>query len=342
MRVLFTHIYSMGHARALCERGVLPRQHLFGADRLERDGYDVDFGPFGDSAALARLSRAARGRLGHLDQELPIARRGGTDAVCYSGDQNLPRGLAYLRRARLLRTRIAAVFHDLRPGRGNGWVRGIDLALCLSQRTRRELTERDGRDPERTIALPWGPDLGFAGYAPRAGECVLSAGKTDRDHATLLEALGRTGLPARVYALGDAPPGSVPPQTELVRPQPGGPPLIDHNDVIADMSRATVVAIPLSEPDRLSGLSELNDAMALAKPVVMTRSPYFDIDIEEAGFGIWVDPGDAAGFAAALERLASDPGQAEAMGRAARRFAEERWNYGLFCDGVASAFAALA
>ena len=36
MKVLFTHSYSVSHARMLCERGEFPRQHLFGADRLER------------------------------------------------------------------------------------------------------------------------------------------------------------------------------------------------------------------------------------------------------------------------------------------------------------------
>jgi glycosyltransferase involved in cell wall biosynthesis len=342
LRVLFTHVYSMSYARTLCERGEYPRQHLWGADRLEREGLDLEWGPFGGSEFLERATRATRLQLGHLEQEIAMARMADAGTVCYSGDQNLARGLAYLRRARLLRGRVAVVFHSLGPpSRGSGWVRGVDLAVCLSRRTRRELVERYGRDPARTPALRWGPDLSFAGYESRGAEFVVSAGKTDRDLPTLLEALRRTRLPARVYSLAPGPRADIPPGTDMVAPESGGPPLFEHTRVLTDLSRATVVAIPLADPSRLRGLSELNDAMALAKPVVMTRSPYFDFDIEEEGFGIWVDPGDVDGFARALDRLASDPEEAAAMGRNGRRFAEEHWNYELFCDELAAAFAEL-
>jgi glycosyltransferase involved in cell wall biosynthesis len=311
VRVLFTHTYSMSEVRALVEAGRYPRQHLWGADALERVGHDVEYGPFGHNARLARLTRLTRGKFGYLDEERAIARR--RPDVVYSGDQNLTRGLAYKRRAGRLDACLMSVFHSIgRRSLASSWVRGVDVALCLSARTRDLLVSEYERDVERTHAVRWGPDLAY--YSPRSGgEGVISAGKTGRDVATLRAALERIGLPSRIHAL-----------------EPGEAPR-DLNLILDDMRAAAVVAIPLLDPDKLLGLSELNDALALGKAVVVTRSPHFDFDIEACGFGIWVEPHDVDSLAAALERASAN---AEEMGRRARAFAEGFWNYEIFCDDV--------
>ncbi len=61
---------------------------------------------------------------------------------------------------------------------------------------------------------------------------------------------------------------------------------------MGDTAAASIVAVPVRDPNRLTGLTEVADALALAKPVIATRSPYFPIDIEAIGCGIWVEPGD--------------------------------------------------
>ena len=317
VKVYFTHAYSMSEVRRLCERGEYPRQHLWAADALEAAGHEVVWGPFGGDPRLMRLTELTRGKLGYLDQQWALRRPG--DALVYSGDQNLTRGLAYLRRARQFRAPLMSVFHSVdASGVASGWVRGVDVALCLSQRTRDVLVHEYGREPARTHVVRWGPDLAYRGYAPGPFELVVSAGKTGRDLQTLRAALARTQLPASVHALA---PGEAP---------------RDLNAVLADMRRAAVVAIPLEDPSKLLGLSELGDAVALGKPVVMTRSPHFDFDIEAEGFGIWVEHGDVDGFTQALESIAGDPDRAAAMGARARAFAERAWNYEIFCADVLS------
>jgi glycosyltransferase involved in cell wall biosynthesis len=97
------------------------------------------------------------------------------------------------------------------------------------------------------------------------------------------------------------------------------------------------VAIPYRATDVMLGLTELNDALALAKPVVMTRSPHIDVDIEAVGCGIWVDPGDLGGWRRALTRLREHPDEAQAMGAAGRRFAQESWNAQTFERDVRAA-----
>jgi len=84
----------------------------------------------------------------------------------------------------------------------------------------------------------------------------------------------------------------------------------------------------------LTGLTEAIDALALAKPIVVTRSRYFPFDVEAVGCGIWIEPHDVDGWARAFGRLLADPGMRAAMGAAGRRFAEHEWNYDTFCRGL--------
>jgi glycosyltransferase involved in cell wall biosynthesis len=197
-------------------------------------------------------------------------------------------------------------------------MRELDVAVCLSSRLRAELIEVHGRDPATTPLATWGPDLEFERYVPTGDELIVSAGQTERDPATLLAALDGSGLRARVYA-GAGAELPEPPGVELVRTDAGAP--LHYGTVLEDLRRASVVAIPLRAGDRLAGLSEVADALALAKPIVMTRSPAIDFDPETIGCGISVEPGDVEGWRAALARLGADPELRAEMGRRGREHA---------------------
>jgi glycosyltransferase involved in cell wall biosynthesis len=200
------------------------------------------------------------------------------------------------------------------------WVTGLDVAVCLSASVRDRLVRSYGRDPALTPLGPWGPDLDFPGYIPTGEEVVVSAGKEERDTDTLLRALEQTQVPARVYA-------DVPSRTGVVEVvhRGDGPPL-PYSNVLNDLRRASIIAIPLRRGDRVLGLSEVNDALALGKPIVMTRTDAIDFDPAEIGCGLSVEPYDVAGWRDALVRLAGDPALREKMGRRGREFAKAGYN----------------
>jgi glycosyltransferase involved in cell wall biosynthesis len=319
----------MTEARRRCAAGDFPRQHLWGADTLERRGHTVEYGPFAASERLAPFTRRTRSRLGYLDEELGMLRAAGRGDVLFAGGPDITRGLAWLRRARGLRTPLASVFHGV--GTVGPWVRGLDVAFCLSERGRRRLVDEHGRDPARTVALPWGPDLEFPLYRSTGDQIVVSAGRTNRDVGTLVEALSGGLAAARVYApAGTSVRGSG--DVEVIEFD-----ATNQHWVLDDFARASVIAIPLADPQVLSGLSELNDALGLAKPVIVTRSPEIDVDVEAVGCGRWVERGDVAGWRAALDELLSDAPLRRAMGERGRAWARERWNSDLFGRGVADA-----
>jgi len=323
-RVLFTHRYSMEMIRRLCAGDGFPRHHLWGADALERAGFAVEYGFFGQNRrSLTHLSWRLGNRFGDLEQQAAIVRRARADTVVYAGEASLLGGLAQLRRAGW-RVPLVAVVH--RAGR---WVAGLDVAVCVSARMRDHLVRSHGRDPALTPVAPWGPDLGFPGYTPTGEELVVSAGKTERDVDTLLRALEQTRLPARVYAPLPSRSGVV----EIVQTGPSLP----YSSVLDDLRRASIVAIPLRRGDRLLGLSEINDALALGKPIVMTRTGAIDFDPAQIGCGLSVEPHDVAGWRDALMRLAGDPALRAQMGRRGREFAEHGYNAEAFGAAVVEA-----
>ncbi len=75
----------------------------------------------------------------------------------------------------------------------------------------------------------------------------------------------------------------------------------------------------------------LLEAMAAARPVVATRVGGVPEIVGDGDNGFLIDPGDAAGFAAAVSRLLADPESARRMGRRGRQLAQERHS----CAGAA-------
>jgi hypothetical protein len=342
--------YPLEKMWARSRTGSVPRQHVWGVDALIADGNRVEFAPFHEPAdrdVLERLSSGSRGLVGHLDQEAYALRRLRRFDALYCADQMGLAGLALIRRLLPATRLVSVVHHPLGNAVRQAAAGRQDVLVCLSSALSEELTRMHPRRRATVLHLPWGPDLGCPLYEGRGeGNGVVSAGKSNRDLETLTKALARTGGAGILYDLDCR--LARPPTDGIRLVRPGGADGVDPDSpggylaahAIAHTAAASVVAIPVRDPSRLTGLTEATDALALAKPIVATRSPYFPFDIEAVGCGIWVDPGDVEGWTRALERLLSDPDERAEMGAAGRRFAEREWNYEAFCHGLAAVIAA--
>ena len=333
--VLFTTNYPMAEARRLWRAGRYPGYHLFGTAQLERDGWRVEdlpeFRPPG-----SRVGAALAARFGAKEAQAAILRRQREEHVAYAADPVSYAGLAVLRSLGLWRRPVVAVVHpDMARTRvALRALRGYDVVVALSKRIRDELVNDAGRDPRRTLWAPPGPDVTFPLYEPLGAEYVVSSGKTYRDEDTLLAALDGLDVPAHVHTLrhdGDETRGAV---TVVGK--------ASYERVLDDLRRATVVAIPLSRPTGTYGITELNDALGLAKPLVQTRNPYLDVDLEAVGCGWLVDHGDVEGWRRALREAAADPVATAERGRAGRAFAEREWNWDHFAAAVREAIELVA
>ena len=83
------------------------------------------------------------------------------------------------------------------------------------------------------------------------------------------------------------------------------------------------------------GLTTLVEALALGMPIICSRNPYFEIDIDKEKVGISIPYGDVEGWINAINYLETHPEEAAEMGRNARKLAEERFNLEIFSKEIA-------
>jgi len=97
------------------------------------------------------------------------------------------------------------------------------------------------------------------------------------------------------------------------------------SDVLAaaDACLAILRDIPLF---RTTYPNKVFDAMAAGRPLLLAIDGVIREVVEQAGAGLFVKPGDARALASAVDQLAADPLEAQAMGRRGRIAVSERFD----------------
>lgn len=352
MRILFLNNYDMKNGLEIWEKGLYPGHHLWGATNLQKFGLNVEILPFELFAKvnnywrIQKLLNLDRSTMRGLDQQLRTLLRGKYEIV-YSGCQNHTFLLAKLRTLKLFNKPIVAIIHHpITKGEvGDNFFSGHDRLICLSNKVRESLLKDYDLDPDKVIKIDWGVDLKFYGEyrksstATAQAPVIISAGKTNRDHDVLVNSVDGMDCEVHIYCSEDSRPTITPlPPNVFVTNGPKGINAISYPELVRLYSDAYAIAIPLNEADALAGLTSLMDALAIGRPVIMTRNPFVDIDIEALGVGIWVDHGDVFGWQSAISKLLSDPTMASEMGARARQLCEERFSIDHFSKKLACVF----
>lgn len=347
-RLIVLNNYDLTRVETEVARGEKPAHHLFGLDALRRAGWSIEIVPPDAGARLLRWADdwLARSRwpvpLGSLAQQGAAALRLQHGDVVYCPCQTQAQLFAYARALELGRfSLVTLAHHPLRQGRLQPWrepflrwqLAGTAAFPALSRAVAAEIQQAGERDDAFAPVVGWGPDLSYydAYRTSGPGTGVVAAGRTGRDWATLVAGATRAGVPTEIFRLGrgsfSAPSGIV---IHHARDESDFP----YPRLLPALARARVHAIPLEPGAALSGLTSLTDALGLGKPVVMTRHPLIDLDLEAEGIGRRVAPGDSTGWADALRWFERHPAEAEAMGRRARALAGNQLNYARFCAEI--------
>jgi hypothetical protein len=140
----------------------------------------------------------------------------------------------------------------------------------------------------------------MVGRSPRPSLDFVAAGKTNRDYAGLEAAASAYGLSGVIFR-SDATVEYAHGVRQLV---PGRTSYLTFLSRLAD---ARYSVIPLSDPDRLSGLTEAADAIALGVPIISSYSakfPYFSGE-----YCAFINTNHPAELAAAIARDSSECGR---------------------------------
>jgi Glycosyltransferase Family 4 len=325
-RILVLNDYDLAAAYESVAAGRAPDHLLFGLNHFQRRGHEIQIVPYHGSRRLDRASAAVARfpiPLGDLGQQVSVLRMARWADLIYCPCQNVAQLLGYLRACGALRRPIVwVVHHPLDRGRLSrprrpamrALLRGLDAYPALSAPVAAELAQLAGSSA-RTAELKWGPDPEWYPRGNGVGRGVVAAGRTNRDFDTFARAVGTTGVPAWIVcSRTSAPRAPISPGTEVISSG------LPHRELMELYAQARAVAIPLRVqwPWTINGLQSLLDAIAMGKPVILTRNPWIDIDVERLGIGIWVEPGDVAGWRTAISYLDEHPEDARKMGRRAR------------------------
>lgn len=106
---------------------------------------------------------------------------------------------------------------------------------------------------------------------------------------------------------------------------------LDRNGIAALLNRVKVGLVVLHPEQNfvVSHPIKLFEYMAAGIPVIASDFPLWRSIIQEEGCGLVVDPFDPRALATAIERLMTNHGEAEAMGRRGRKAIEERLNWAI-------------
>ena len=269
--------------------------------------------------------------LGALRQAFRLLRlRPRFDAVVTMGPRaSLAYGLLCALLRRPSKQILTEVFLDFPRPASAGWRIKTALFRRISRRALGLLTNSSGEValiarrfaiPENRLRfVPMYTTIPDPGRRPGNDGTVVSIGRTLRDLDTLAAAARLIDAPIVVVAgKRDRMPADLPPNVRVLREIP----LAETHRLLAG---AAVAVAPLQATERSTGQVFIFEAMALGKPVVATRSVGTVDYLRDGENGLLVEPGDAAGLAAAVNRLRNDPALADRLAAAALADCQAQW-----------------
>jgi Glycosyltransferase len=332
-RVLYLNSYGMAQAWRMWLEGEYPGHHLLGCLELVRMGYEVAMPEEMDkSGRFFNYQRQDRAHLGFMRSWL------GRDGILYSGHSILFWG-PLMKTLGLLRCPIVTLFYarDENP-RFTGAYNGIIAMTPAAEERARSIAPK-----AKILHAGWGVDLPFFPVLDYSPKWFLSCGKSRRDNETLAAAAAKFSPPIRLVN-PDLPAGiKLPPNVEVYK-KPGDWKAVTFKELIHEHYANCLANLILPQPDPrerwASGYTQLLEAMALARPVIVTKTGAIpgEIDVEKEGCGLFVPPGDADALAQAMKTISDNPAAAAEMGRKGRKLIEERYDIVKFAEKLDAMF----
>ncbi len=297
--------------------GEVPGAWPYGLEDMATAGVQVESGSLPPRTAVRRAIGAARGL---------VRRRGrASGTVGLTWDENSAHSLVRLQPQGRMYSGVIWLTDSLvsRPDADYnsliGSLRQLNGVWVLSRAQVEPLQEVLGEDAPPVHYVRFGVDARFFAARPYPSvPLVLSiGGDRHRDPGTLFAALGlvheeHPEAEILVQSSSDLP---VPPGVTKIAH-------VSHRELRDLYARASVIAIATSPNLHGSGMTVSLEAMATARPVVLTATPGMEDYVADGVTGYLAVPGASESLAAPISRLLADPRAAARMGLAGRSAVE--------------------
>lgn len=319
-RVLYVNSYGGGAFWKKIKQGTVPPHHLWGCLELARMGYEIalteplpDFylhrNPFPHDLKLLKMARAWLG----------------TDGIVYCG-HNVLYWLPFLRMLGAHRCRIVSLLFAREPLDFGSAHSGIIALTGAAAEQAKKIAPR-----AKIAHLGWGADLSVFPRTPYDPTWFLSCGRTLRDHDTLAAAATLSPHLIRVIAPPTSPPIAWPSNVQVIT-NGSTEETLTYAELLHNQYASCSASLIILKADKAEytavGMTNLIEAMAMARPVIVTRTGALptEIDVEKIGCGLTVPPENPQSLAQAIEEIATNPTRASAMGARGRELCDVRYN----------------
>jgi glycosyltransferase involved in cell wall biosynthesis len=215
------------------------------------------------------------------------------------------------------------------------YIRRADVVVAVSTPVADEARDLHGVDPDRIVIIPNGRDPSrFRPGEPRPATPTrlifvghLDGGKRPERFIDLVRAVRGRGHDVEAALVGE---GTLADQIAGAAEQAGVEMLGRRDDVPELLAGSDLLVLTSQPPEGMPGV--LIEAGLCGLPVVSTRIPGASDVVEDGVTGLLVDVDDFEGLLTATERLVTDPGLRQEMGRKAREWCLARFSLDVTAD----------
>ncbi len=334
-KILVINNYPLDQVWEEVKRGEKPDNHLMGINYFQENGYELEIIPLKFHKKLQKLSTFLSRMpvpLGDLDVEWSVIKKLKTADIIYAACQESTWLLSYLRAMGFIKVPIVVVAHHLfLHGRLKNLRKfflkiafsGTDVFPALTLQSVNEINQLS-KNPDKSTLLVWGTDRHFYPNNNPVGNQILAVGRTGRDFETFGKGASLTGVDCQIICLEENVTDAFDDFAPNVKVRiESRSQYMHYKELNPIMANARALAIPVYVTQSLVGLTGIFDAIGMGKPLLMTRHPAIDIDIEKEGFGIWIPPYDVEAWKDAILWITKNEEAAIKMGQKARLLAEK-------------------
>lgn len=207
--------------------------------------------------------------------------------------------------------------------------------ICLTPSEKKTLSDI-GVPKEKIEYIPFGADKDFFRPAPPTNDGpILSVGRDIfRDYGTLIKAAEGLGTKVRIICSKHNLKGlHIPRQTDVLYDVP-------YVQLREQYAAARFVVVPTKSTDYAAGQTVLLEAMAMGKAVIASKSEglYSSLELKNYKHCIFVEPQNIEDFKNAMRYLLDNPGEADKIGKNARKIVEDNYNTENYASRLAKIF----
>ena len=321
--------------------GLYPKHHLWGVDAIEQnEDFDINWIRINNTEFHPLLERILnrtifRGSLG-VNIERSIIRASHNSDLIYSVCG--PPAVAKYMNKKI----ISWVFRPPVKSDSNfmksysyGSLSAHKAFFCLTPNAEKYYSQH-----AKSMFIPWCVDLdlfdGKQSTHNQDSPFFLATGKTGRDYATLVNAAHLVNAEIRIIGPQKQKPDKLPSNVNWINTSSNPPDqAIEYPTLREWYAQCIAVCIPLSgDADDTCGYTNMLEAMAMRKPVLMTQSGCLHISPKNDGFGTEIKPRDAQGWAHAMNQLLLDSQKTKEMGNRGREIVERDFTIERFNQNV--------